>query len=144
MMAGISTLDFTLGSVRLNGGLTLDPASRAAKPDARRPQSRRSLGAGADQARRPARCRIALAAPGRQDIDLTARGSAARWPSLSIDKFDARANAKDIYGRPMLDAAIAIDRAVAAGEAISGIRFDLKGRPTPVPSPFRPMRGASR
>ncbi|TQI76476.1 autotransporter secretion inner membrane protein TamB [Bosea sp. AK1] len=127
----LSTLDFALGSIRLNGGLTLDPASRAAgrltltarNLDDLSALALTKLGGQLD-------ADIVLAAPeGRQDIDLTARGSRLVGPSLTIDKLDARANARDIYGRPMLDAAIAIDRAVAAGEAISGIRFDSKGAP---------------
>ena len=127
----LSTLDFALGSVRLNGGLTLDTASRAAgrltlvarNLDDLSALALTKLGGQLD-------ADIVLAAPeGRQDIDLTARGSRLAGPSFTVDKLDARANARDIYGRPMLDAAIAIDRAVAAGEAISGIRFDSKGAP---------------
>ena len=38
-----------------------------------------------------------LATPeGRQDIDLTARGSRLAGPSFSIDKLDARANARAV------------------------------------------------
>lgn len=127
----LSTLDLAIGSVRLNGGLTLDPASRAAgrltlaarNLDDLSALALSKLGGQLD-------ADIVLAAPGgRQDIDLTARGARLVGPSVSIDKLDARIGARDIYGRPMLDAAVAIDRAVAAGETISAIRFDSKGAP---------------
>ncbi|MCO5092808.1 translocation/assembly module TamB domain-containing protein [Bosea sp. (in: a-proteobacteria)] len=127
----LSTLDFALGSVRLNGNLTLDPASLAAgrltlaarNLDDLSALALTKLGGELD-------ADIVLAAPeGRQDIDLTARGSRLAGPSLSIDKLDARAKGRDIRGRPMLDAAIAIDRAVVGGEAISAIRFDSQGAP---------------
>lgn len=127
----LSTLDLTIGSVRLNGALTLDAASRAAgrltlaarNLDDLSPLALTKLGGelNAD---------IVLATPeGRQDIDLTARGARLVGPSISIDKLDARIGARDVYGRPMLDAAVAIDRAVAAGETFSAIRFDSKGAP---------------
>ncbi|KQK32293.1 hypothetical protein ARD30_00490 [Bosea thiooxidans] len=127
----LSTLDFAIGSVRLNGGLTLDPASRAAgrltlaarNLDDLSALALTKLGGQLD-------ADIILAAPdGRQDVDLKARGARLVGPSVSIDKLDATIGAKDIYGRPMLDAAVAIDRAVAAGETISAIRFDSKGAP---------------
>lgn len=125
----LSTLDLSIGSVRLNGGLTLDPASRAAgrltlaarNLDDLSALALAKLGGQLD-------ADIILATPdGRQDVDLTARGSRLVGPSVSIDKLDAKLGARDIYGRPMLDAAVAIDRAVAAGETISAIRFDSKG-----------------
>lgn len=127
----LSTLDLAIGSVRLNGALTLDTASRAAgrltlaarNLDDLSPLALTKLGGQLD-------ADIVLAAPeGRQDVDLNARGARLAGPSVSIDKLDARIAARDIYGRPMLDAAIAIDRAVAAGETFSVIRFDSKGGP---------------
>ncbi|QEL22649.1 hypothetical protein FQV39_08770 [Bosea sp. F3-2] len=127
----LSSLDLSIGSVRLNGGLTLDPASRAAgrltlaarNLDDLSALALTKLGGQLD-------ADIILATPdGRQDVDLTAQGARLVGPSISIDKLDARLGARDIYGRPMLDAAVAIDRAVAAGETISAIRFDSKGAP---------------
>ncbi|CAM5220338.1 Autotransporter secretion inner membrane protein TamB OS=Bosea thiooxidans OX=53254 GN=ARD30_00490 PE=4 SV=1 [Bosea thiooxidans] len=131
MTAGTSRRRLAIGSVRLNGGLTLDPASRAAgrltlaarNLDDLSALALTKLGGQLD-------ADIILAAPdGRQDVDLKARGARLVGPSVSIDKLDATIGAKDIYGRPMLDAAVAIDRAVAAGETISAIRFDSKGAP---------------
>ncbi|CAH1650513.1 conserved hypothetical protein [Hyphomicrobiales bacterium] len=127
----LSTLDLAVGSVKLNGALTLDPASRAAgrlKLAARNLDDLSALALTKLGGQLDAD--IVLAAPGgRQDLDLTARGSRLAGPSMSIDKLDATIGARDIYGRPMLDAAIAVDRAVAAGEVISAIRFDSKGAP---------------
>lgn len=127
----LSQLDLAIGSVRLDGAVTLDPASRAA---GRLTLAARNL----DDLSALALTRLGgqldadinLTTPeGRQNIDLTARGSRLAGPSVSIDKLDATIGAKDIYGHPMLDAAVAIDRAVAAGETISAIRFDSKGAP---------------
>lgn len=127
----LSQLDLAIGSVRLNGAVALDPASRAAgrltlaarNLDDLSALALAKLGGQLD-------ADINLTAPeGRQNIDLTARGARLAGPSVSIDKLDASIGAKDIYGHPMLDAAVAIDRAVAAGETISAIRFDSKGAP---------------
>jgi translocation and assembly module TamB len=127
----LSALEFALGSVRLNGALTLDPASLAAGRLTLAARNLDDLSALAlTRLGGELNADIVLAAPeGRQDIDLTARGLRLAGPSLRIDRLDARANARDIHGRPMLDAAIAIDRAVVGGEAISAIRFDSKGAP---------------
>ena len=125
----LSTLDLAIGSVRLNGALTLDPASRAAgrltlaarNLDDLSPLALTKLGGQLD-------ADIALAlVEGRQNLALTARGARLAGPSVAIDRLDATAAANDLYGRPTLDAAIAIDRAVVSGEAISAIRFDSKG-----------------
>ncbi len=127
----LSQLDLAIGSVRLDGAVTLDPSSRAAgrltlaarNLDDLSALALTKLGGRLD-------AEIALTAPeGRQNIDLVAKGTRLSGPSLSIDKLDATIGAKDVYGRPMLDAAVAIDRAVAAGETISAIRFDSKGAP---------------
>lgn len=127
----LSALDIAIGSVRLNGALTLDPASRAAgrltlaarNLDDLSPLALTKIGGQLD-----ADIRLAVV-EGRQNLDLTAKGTRLAGPSVSIDKLDATAAATDIYGRPMLDAAIAIDRAVVAGETFSAIRFDSKGAP---------------
>lgn len=125
----LSALDLAIGSVRLNGALTLDRASRAAgrltlaarNLDDLSPLALTKLGGqlNAD---------IALAVTdGRQNLDLSARGQRLAAPSITIDRLDATIAARDVYGRPALDAAVAIDRAVVSGEAISAIRFDSKG-----------------
>lgn len=127
----LSQLALAIGSVRVDGAVTLDPSSRAAgrltlaarNLDDLSALALTKLGGQLD-------ADITLTTPeGRQNIDLTARGGRLAGPSVAIDKLDATIGAKDIYGHPMLDAAIAIDRAVAAGETISTIRFDSKGAP---------------
>jgi translocation and assembly module TamB len=127
----LSNLDLSIGSVRLNGALTLDQASRAAgrltlaarNLDDLSPLALTKLGGqlNAD---------VTLAVTeGRQNLDLSARGQRLAAPSITIDRLDATVGARDIYGKPALDAGIAIDRAVVSGEAISAIRFDSKGAP---------------
>lgn len=127
----LSTLDLAIGSVRLNGALTLTPDSRAAgrltlaarNLDDLSALALTKLGGQLD-------ADIALAvAEGRQNLDLTARGVKLAGPSVAIDRLDATAAARDLYGRPQLDAGIAIDRAVLAGEPVSAIRFESKGAP---------------
>jgi translocation and assembly module TamB len=127
----LSALDIAIGSVRLGGALTLDPASRAAgrvtlaarNLDDLSALALTKLGGQLD-------ADISLAVvEGRQNLGLTAKGTKLAGPSISIDKLDATAAASDIYGRPMLDAALAIDRALVAGETFSAIRFDSKGAP---------------
>jgi translocation and assembly module TamB len=127
----LSQLDLAIGSVRLNGAVTLDAASRAAGNltlaardlDDLSALVLTKLGGQLDAT-------LALSAPdGRQNLDVTARGAKLAGPSVAIDKLDLTAAARDIYGHPMLDANLAIDRAVAGGETFSAIRFESKGAP---------------
>ncbi|MBN9443370.1 translocation/assembly module TamB domain-containing protein [Bosea sp. (in: a-proteobacteria)] len=127
----LSQLALAIGSVRVDGAVTLDPSSRAAGRLTLAARNLDDLSALAlTKFGGQLDADITLTTPeGRQNIDLTARGSRLAGPSVAIDKLDATIGAKDIYGHPMLDAAIAIDRAFAAGETISTIRFDSKGAP---------------
>ncbi|AMJ59495.1 translocation/assembly module TamB domain-containing protein [Bosea sp. PAMC 26642] len=127
----LSALDLAIGSVRLNGALTLDQASRAAgrvtlaarNLDDLSALALTKLGGQID-------ADIGLSVvEGRQNATLAARGTKLSGPSVAIDRLDANLAASDVYGRPALDAAIAIDRAVVSGEPISAIRFDSKGAP---------------
>jgi translocation and assembly module TamB len=127
----LSALDLAIGSVRLNGALTLDPASRAEGRltlAARNLDDLSALALTKLGGQLDADIRLAVV-EGRQNLDLSARGTKLAGPSLAIDRLDATAAARDVYGRPQLDAALAIDRAVLAGEAISAIRFESKGAP---------------
>lgn len=125
----LSALDVSIGSVRLNGALTLDRASRAAgrivlaarNLDDLSPLALAKLGGQLD-----ADLGFSIV-EGRQDLDLTARGSRLAAPSVTMDRLDATVKASDILGRPVIDAGVAIDRAVLAGEAVSAIRLDSKG-----------------
>lgn len=125
----LSTLDLAIGSVRLNGAVTLDATSRAAgrltlaarNLDDLSALALAKLGGQLD-------ADIALAVTqGRQNLNLTARGTRLAGPSVAIDRLDASAAARDVFGKPQLDAAVAIDRAVFSGEPVSAIRFDSKG-----------------
>lgn len=127
----LSALDIAIGSVRLNGGLTLDPASRAEGRitlAARNLDDLSALALTKLGGQLDADIRLAVT-EGQQNLDLTAKGAKLAGPSLAIDRLDATAAARDVYGHPQLDAALAIDRAVLAGEAVSAIRFDSKGAP---------------
>lgn len=125
----LSALELTIGSVRLDGALTLDAASRAAGRltlAARNLDDLSALALTKLGGQLDADVRLSLA-EGRQNLDLTARGARLAAPSVAIDRLNATVGARDVYGRPALDAAVAIDRAVVSGEAISQIRFDSKG-----------------
>ena len=127
----LSALDLAVGSVRLNGALTLDPTSRAngrLTLAARNLDDLSALALTKLGGQLDADIRLAVV-EGRQNLDLTARGAKLAGPSVAIDRLDVTAAATDVYGKPTLDAALAIDRAVVAGEAISAIRFDSKGAP---------------
>lgn len=127
----LSRLDLSVGTVRLNGALSLDASNRAAGNLALAARDLDDLSALAlTKLGGQLDATVALSTPeGRQNIDLTARGSKLAGPSIAIDRLDATAAARDVYGRPMLDANLAIDRAVAAGETFSAIRFESKGAP---------------
>lgn len=127
----LSALDIAIGSVRLNGALTLDPASRAAGRLTLAARNLDDLSALAlTKIGGQLDADIALAVvEGRQNLELKARGAKLAGPSVAIDKLDATVAAADIYGRPLLDAAVAIDRAVLAGETFTALRFDSKGAP---------------
>ena len=125
----LSNLDLTIGSVRLDGALTLDQASRATgrlvlaarNLDDLSPLALTKLGGQLD-------ADLAFdTVEGRQNLDVTAKGARLVAPSATIDRLDARVNAADLYGRPVLDAGVAIDRAVLAGEPVTAIRLDSKG-----------------
>ncbi|MCB5174234.1 translocation/assembly module TamB domain-containing protein [Microvirga lenta] len=66
---------------------------------------------------------------GRQNAQLEAQGARLRLADISIERLNARASIADLYTRPVVDAAIAIDRAVVAGETFSRIRLDAAGTP---------------
>ena len=127
----LSALDLAIGSVRLNGALTLDSTSRAAGRvtlAARNLDDLSALALTKLGGQLDADIRLAIV-EGRQNLDLTAKGTKLVGPSVLIDKLDVTAAATDVFGKPSLDAALAIDRAVVAGEAIGTIRFDSKGAP---------------
>ncbi len=127
----LSALDLAIGSVRLNGALTLDSTSRAEGRltlAARNLDDLSALALTKLGGQLDADIRLAVV-EGRQNLDLTAKGARLAGPSVAIDRLDATAAARDVYGRPQLDASLAIDRAVVAGEAISAIRFESKGAP---------------
>ncbi len=128
----LSTLDLTIGSVRLNGAVTLDAAGLAAgslKLAARNlddlsPLALTKLGGQLD-------AEITLATPeGRQDANVIATGARLSGPSVRLDKLDARLAATDLYRRPVIDGTLTVDRAVIAGEPVSAISFASKGTPS--------------
>ncbi|WP_439498773.1 translocation/assembly module TamB domain-containing protein [Bosea sp. (in: a-proteobacteria)] len=125
----LSALDIAIGSVKLNGNLTLDPAQRAAGHltlAARNLDDLSALALTKLGGQLDADLKLALV-EGRQNLDLEAKGSRINAAGVSLEKLDATVGAADLYGRPAIDALVAVDRAVIAGEPISAIRFESKG-----------------
>lgn len=127
----LSQIALAIGSVRLNGAVTLDTASRAVGNLALSARDLDDISALAlTKLGGQLDAKLALSVTeGRQNLDLTANGSKLVAPSVTIDRLDATAAAQDIYGRPMLDAKIVADRASLVGESFSAIRFDSQGAP---------------
>ena len=66
---------------------------------------------------------------GQQSMRLDAQGERLRIAGSGVDKLTAKASLSDLYGKPVINAAIAADRAVAAGETFSEIRLEATGTP---------------
>jgi translocation and assembly module TamB len=66
---------------------------------------------------------------GRQGLALDAKGSGIKAASAAIDRLEAKARIADARGKPIVNAALAIDRASLAGEVFSKIRLAAKGSP---------------
>lgn len=49
--------------------------------------------------------------------------------TVAVERLDAQASVADAYSRPVINAAVAIDRASVAGETFSQIRLDARGTP---------------
>lgn len=125
----VDALDLQIGSVTMQGDITLD-------------------------ARRLAEGRLAIAAGNLDDLsplaltpmsgtlraDLTAtvadegqNGTIAaearnvKIGSSTLDRLTARGDIRDVYRRPVIDADISVDRANIAGEAISQLRLSAQG-----------------
>ncbi|HZH53616.1 MAG TPA: translocation/assembly module TamB domain-containing protein [Microvirga sp.] len=125
----LSDLSLTVGSVTVNGNATLDAANlatgqlriEAGNLDDLSPLVLTHLSGDLD-------ADIALdAADGRQNARLDARGERLKAADASIERLSARASVTDLYARPVIDAAVAVDRATFAGETFSQIRLDANG-----------------
>lgn len=125
----LNDLNLTVGSVMVNGSAALDAANLASgrlrinAPDlddlSPLVLTRLSGDLNAD---------LALdVTEGRQNVRLEAQGARLRLSQIAIEKLSARAALADIYARPVIDAAIAVDRAIVGGEPFSQIRLDAKG-----------------
>ncbi|MCB8821770.1 translocation/assembly module TamB domain-containing protein [Microvirga rosea] len=63
----------------------------------------------------------------RQGANLDATGSRLRLPNISIDRFEAKLSTEDLYGKPVIDGSLNVDRAVLSGQEVSQIRFLARG-----------------
>jgi translocation and assembly module TamB len=67
---------------------------------------------------------------GRQDITLAARATEVKAAAVVLGKLSGDAQVVDLYGIPIVNAAIGIDQAAIAGQSFSRIRLDAKGSTT--------------
>src|SRR4029077_20354776 len=64
---------------------------------------------------------------GRQDITLAARATEVKAAAVVLGKLSGDAQVVDLYGIPIVNAAISIDQVAIAGQSFSRIRLDAKG-----------------
>lgn len=125
----LDTLDITIGSVTAQGQATLEANNLATgrlSIDARNLDDVSALVL--NRLSGDLKADVALDAEGgRQNASLQAQGSRIGIAGVTIERLDARASVADLYQRPVVDAAVAVDRAAVAGEAFSQIRLDAKG-----------------
>lgn len=125
----LDDVDIRVGSARIDGGVTLTAEQLAsgrltvdaADLDDLSPLALTRL---AGQLRADA---TLSATGGGQDMTLRATARGVRVATSSLDHLDADLRASDVYGKPMLDGHIAIDRASIAGEDIRQVRLTATG-----------------
>lgn len=67
------------------------------------------------------------AAGGQQNVKLVARASDVKAATVALGQLSADAQVADLYGSPIINAIIGIDRAAITGQSFSRIRLDAKG-----------------
>ena len=127
----LKTLDLAIGSVTLRGSGALD-ADRLARGsfdltagnlDDLTPLAMSKLGGSLSLG-------ATLTTPdGGQSLSLAGHGADLKAAGAAIRKFSLRADGRDIYRRPVIDADAGIDQAVIGGQTISGVTFSAKGTP---------------
>ncbi len=128
----LDPLDFVVGSAKIRGNLTLDSADLATghvSLDAR------NLGDLAPIVLTPLSGDVKAdvvfdATTGQQNVRLDAQGERLKVGDATVERLSARVSIVDLYAKPVINAAIAADRAVLAGETFSQIRLDSAGSPS--------------
>ncbi len=125
----IDALDLRIGSVTMQGGVTLDARRRA--------EGRLSIAAGdlddlSPLALTPMSGTLradvtATVTDDGQNGAITAEARNIKIGSSTLDRLTARGDIKDVYRRPVVNADITVDRANIAGEAVSQLRLSAHG-----------------
>ncbi|WP_230530174.1 translocation/assembly module TamB domain-containing protein [Microvirga roseola] len=128
----LDPLDVTIGSVSLQGNVTLGPDNLAT--------GRVSLNArNLDDLSPLVLTRLSgdlttdivlSATDGRQDVRIEAEGAQIRIADASLQRLNAQVSIENVYTRPVINATVAIDRATIAGETFSEIRLNAEGSPS--------------
>jgi len=63
-------------------------------------------------------------------MQLDAQGQRMKVADATLERLSAKASLLDLYAKPIINAAIAADRATVAGEVFSQIRLDATGSPS--------------
>ncbi len=124
-------LALNLGSAHLSGDLTLDAnnfatgrlALGAANLDDLSPLILTKLAGDVDS-------HIALDAPdGRQNASVVAHSAKLSFGANQLEGLDANLTLNDLRGRPAIDGAASLAKALIAGQAIADLRLTAKGSP---------------
>ena len=125
----VDALDLRIGSVSMQGGVTLDARRRA--------EGRLSIAAGdlddlSPLALTPMSGTLradvtATVTDDGQNGAITAEARNIKIGSSTLDRLTARGDIKDVYRRPVVNADITVDRANIAGEVVSQLRLSAHG-----------------
>ncbi len=124
-------LDASVGSVRANGDLTLNPQGLA---DGRIAVAARDLSDLAPLLLTPLGGDLAAtvtlaSAGGAQAASVEARGGRLSFGDASLRRLDATAQGRDLRRAPIVDATVAVDELVAGGQRFETIRLTSRGDP---------------
>lgn len=128
----LDQMALTVGSVNLNGNMTLDEAGQATGRvalDARNLDDLSPLLLTRLEGDLSATI-LLDAAGGRQNAQFEARGAQIKLSNTSVERLSAEGSIEDVYTRPIANASIAVDRATVAGETFSQIRLSAAGTPS--------------
>jgi len=125
----VDALDLQIGSVTMQGDITLDAhrladgrlAIAAGNLDDLSPLALTSM---SGTLRADATVTVT---GGRQNGTIAAEAHNVKIGSSTLNRLTARGDIRDVYRRPVLDADISVDRANIAGEAVSQLRLSAQG-----------------
>ena len=124
----VDTLDLSVDRARISGAFALDAAKRArGRLKASVPDLDAFSAFALEKLSGRLDADITLDnADGQQSAVIEAHGQGVRSSQISIERLDAQASARDLFGKPQLDGRIVADGARVAGESIPKLRLIAK------------------